>query len=81
MKKKHALCYFLDSETRQAGKNSFGNVFVIGQVGVQNHPKVLSGVLREEFSSLKSETGSDQSRKHSVPAAKHSKISFAWVQQ
>ena len=28
---------------------SFGNMLVIGQ-GIQNHPKVFSGVLRYEFS-------------------------------
>lgn len=64
---------------KTSGKRQFW--FVIGQVRVQNHPKVLSDVLSNEFSPLKGETGSDQSEKHSLPAAKHSKISFAWVQQ
>lgn len=34
------------TETRHAGGDNFGNVFIIGQVSVQNHPKVFSGVFR-----------------------------------
>ena len=37
------------TETRHAGRGSYGDMFVIGQ-GVQNHPKVIGGVLRYEFS-------------------------------
>ena len=38
------------------------NVFIIGQVSIQNHPKVFSSVFRYEVSSHKGKVRSDQSR-------------------
>ena len=40
------------TETRHAGRGSFGNMFIINQ-GVPNQPKVFGGVLRYEFSYIK----------------------------
>ena len=40
------------TEARHAERLSFGNVFIIGQVSVQNHPKVLNRV-RSGTSSLR----------------------------
>ena len=37
----------------------FGNVFVTGQISVQNHSKIFSGVLRTEFSSHKGKVRSN----------------------
>ena len=63
-----------------AGRDSFGNVFVIGQISVQNHLKIFTEVFRNQFPSNKGEARSDQSRMH-LPATKHYRFSFAWVQQ
>ena len=74
------LCVAYLTETRHTGGDSSDNVFIIGQVLVQNHPKIFSGVLRYELSSHEGEAGSIQSGMH-LPAAKHHEFSFAWVQQ
>jgi len=77
---KNVLCAADLTKTEHAGRYSFGNGFVIGQVSVQSHPKIFSGVFRYEISSHKGEARSNQSRMH-LPAAKHNKFSFAWVKQ
>ena len=58
----------------------FGNVLLLGQTSVQDHPKVLSGVFRYELSAHKGEAWSEQSRRH-LPTAKDRTFSLAWVQQ
>ena len=58
---KNVPCTAADlTETGYEGRDSYCNVFVIGQISVQNHPKIFSGVFRSEFSSHKAEVRSDQ---------------------
>jgi len=45
------------TKTGHAGRYSFGNAFIIGEVSVQNHHKIFSGVFRNEIISIKVRRG------------------------
>ena len=62
---KKVLCAAVLTKTGHAGRYNFGNMLVIVQVSVQNHPQYKAR--------------GNPCTMH-LPAAKHHKSSFAWVQ-